>query len=230
MVTSAWIVDEVARIQTVGAVPDPGDLVISMNIRRRHLSKKEQTDLIVKVVMAEEEFAKLSKTDSAKTAKSVARNSKGQVQGSTKDPVKEKVVERAAKVGISKRTAEQSLADAKPKSKRTYVTCPECSGKTGDLDKHMATKHKSKRLQVVEDRPPKRTKKQALNTLKGMALAMDGAAHAVNALGDLSTLATYDEAKELMDMVADGARELAAYARRFNQEREALVARKGGPR
>jgi len=47
----------------------------------------------------------------------------------------------AAKVGISKRTAEQAIADAKPKSKVTtiYVTCPECSQRIAEkaLDKHL---------------------------------------------------------------------------------------------
>ena len=230
--TSAWIVDQKARIQTVGAIPDPADFVISMNVQRRHLTKKEQSDLIVKAVMAEEEFAK----DSANRARSFGPP-KGQKGGggSTKDPVKEKVVERAAKVNISKRTAEQSLADAKPKSKHTFVTCPECSGSTADLDKHMATKHKSKRkLQVVKDSGPKDrppTKKRALNVLKGIALNVDAAADVIEGgCGDPATLATYDEAQELMVMVADGSRQLAAYVRRFAQEREALAARKGGSR
>jgi hypothetical protein len=110
--------------------------VIAANIRRRHLTKKQQADLIVKVVDAS--------TDFAKVARSVTRNSKGQVQGSTKDPLKEKVVEETAKLGISKRTAEQAIADAKPKSDRVYVTCSECSAQTAALEKHMATKHKVK--------------------------------------------------------------------------------------
>ena len=160
------------------------------------------------------------------------------MQGSTKDPVKEEVLEEAANLGlgISERTVKRALAKDKPKPKRIFVTCPECSGQTADLDKHMATKHKSKRnLHVVKDskkrvhKPP--TKKQALNVLKGIAIKVDAAADVIESeCGDPSTLAIHDEAKELMDMVADGSRYLAAYARRFNQEREALMARRGGSR
>ena len=81
---------------------DPEVYVISKNIRRRHLTKEQQADLIVKVMKTQ--------TDFAKVARSVKRNSKGQVKGSTKDPFKEKVVEEAKKHGIGKRTAEKAIA------------------------------------------------------------------------------------------------------------------------
>ena len=120
-----------------GEVPDPAAYVISANIKRRHLTKKQQADLIVKVVDAANDFAKVARSFSPTSGK------KG---GSTKDPRKEEVIEKAAKLNISKRTAEQSIADAdaKPKSKRTYVTCPECSARVADLDKHLKIKHKAK--------------------------------------------------------------------------------------
>jgi hypothetical protein len=81
---------------------DPEAYVISKNILRRHLTKEQQAELIVKVME--------TSTDFAKVARSVQRTSNGRVLGSTKDPIKEKVVEEAKKHGISKRTAENALA------------------------------------------------------------------------------------------------------------------------
>jgi hypothetical protein len=52
-----------------------------------------------------------SRTDSARLAKSVTRNATGQVEGSTKDPVKEKVLDKAKKADISERTAERALSE-----------------------------------------------------------------------------------------------------------------------
>lgn len=98
-----------------GYEADPYIYVISKNIRRRHLTKEQQAELIVKVMKAGTDFAKL--------ARSVKRDSNGKVQGSTKDPVKEKVVEEAKKHGISKRTMERAIANdrgpTKPK-RRSY--------------------------------------------------------------------------------------------------------------
>lgn len=88
---------------------DPGAYVISKNIRRRHLTKEQQADLIVKVMKAGTDFAKL--------ARSVKRDSNGRVQGSKKYPIKEKAVEEATKHGISKRTMERAIAkDRGPKT------------------------------------------------------------------------------------------------------------------
>src|SRR5262249_43393870 len=81
---------------------EPFSYVISKNIRRRHLSKEQQADLIVKVMNAS--------TDLAKLAKSAKRDSNGRVQGSLKDPLKEKKVEEGKKHGISKRTMERAIA------------------------------------------------------------------------------------------------------------------------
>jgi hypothetical protein len=197
--------------------------VIAANIRRRHLTKKQQADLIVKVV----------ESAGAETLAKMAKVSRGK-RGPAKDPVKAKVLEEAQKNDISPRTAERALAEhrapkAQMQPKRSFVPCPECSARTADLDKHMATKHKSKRLRVVEDRPPKRTKKQALGSLQTVAISVDAAAASFEpACGDLSTLATYDEAQEWIHMMANGSRRLAAYARRLSHERAAVVARKGG--
>jgi ParB-like nuclease domain len=97
---------------------DPHAFVISKNIRRRHLTKEQQADLIVKVMKADEvarrtaELADILilKKDLARAARSFSPQS-GKRGGSTKDPFKKKVVEEAEKHGISKRTAEKAIAN-----------------------------------------------------------------------------------------------------------------------
>ncbi len=109
---------------------DVAGWVISANIRRRHLTKEQQADLIVAVV---------SSGTLAKVAKVSGK------RGPAKDAVKAKVTEEAKKQGVSKRTAERALAKSRGAKSdaptRTFVTCPECSKKTADLDKHMSTNH-----------------------------------------------------------------------------------------
>jgi len=89
------------QVRWIHSVPEA--YVISKNIHRRHLTKEQQADLIVKVMKAQ--------TDFAKVARSVKRDSNGRVNGSAKDPFKAKVVEQAKKHGISKRTAEKAIAN-----------------------------------------------------------------------------------------------------------------------
>ncbi len=98
---------------------DPVAYVISANIRRRHLTKQQQADLIVAAVKA-------GKTHRAKSARWV----KGQT-GSTKDPVKAQVIEEAAKAGISERTATQALVDAEPERKRPKPGPRKTEGEAG---------------------------------------------------------------------------------------------------
>jgi hypothetical protein len=81
--------------------------VIGLNIRRRHLTKEQQVEIIDAVLKAE-----------APTSPSVARSVKrdketGQLHGSTKDEHKAAVVEQAEAAGIGKRTVERVLAKAK---------------------------------------------------------------------------------------------------------------------
>jgi len=82
---------------------DPCPYVISKNIHRRHLTKEQQAELIVKVIESTE-------TDLAKMAKSVKQASNGRLNGSAKDPLKQAAVEEAKKHGISKRTVERAMA------------------------------------------------------------------------------------------------------------------------
>jgi hypothetical protein len=85
--------------------------VIALNIRRRHLTKEEQVELIDKVLKA-------GRTDLANMARSVKRGAGGRLQGSTKDEHKAAVVEQSAKVGISPRTVRRVLSKAKPTKPR----------------------------------------------------------------------------------------------------------------
>jgi hypothetical protein len=94
---------------------DPVRFVISANIRRRHLTKQEQADLIVAVHKA----APVSRQDGEKLP-----------EGRPVDPVKAAAVTTAAEHGISQRTVERAFAKAegrtpKPKAEPVeYETVP----------------------------------------------------------------------------------------------------------
>src|SRR5262249_4458779 len=73
----------VLTVRWLGSNEDPLEFIVSINIYRRHLSKSEKADLIVKLV---------KRTDLAEMASSVDRPrdpASGQLQGSTKSPFKE---------------------------------------------------------------------------------------------------------------------------------------------
>jgi hypothetical protein len=103
---------------------DPAAVVIGANIRRRHLTKQQQAQLIVAAVKAVHngtgnDSAKVAKSktskkkggdnDSAKVARSFNPTA-GTKGGSTKDPVKTQAVAIATGEGISVRTVENALA------------------------------------------------------------------------------------------------------------------------
>ena len=85
---------------------DPVAYIIGINVKRRHLTKKQQADLIVRARKAETTVAE---------KRSVGGSPKGKRGGggSTKDPVKEKVVKDCVASGISEGTAQQAWDDAK---------------------------------------------------------------------------------------------------------------------
>jgi hypothetical protein len=95
----------------VNTVADPAAFVISANIRRRHLAKEEQAELIVKTIAA-------GTIDGATVARSFSPTP-GQKGGSTKDPLLAAAVAEGEKHGISKRTIQRAgakLAGRTPKS------------------------------------------------------------------------------------------------------------------
>jgi len=89
---------------------DPMAYVISRNIRRRHLTKEQQAELIVKTIEAGQG------TDRATVARSVKRGAKGHVIGSAKDPTLEKAVVEAKKHDISKRVVQKARAKLQGKT------------------------------------------------------------------------------------------------------------------
>jgi hypothetical protein len=82
---------------------DPAAFVISANIRRRHLTKEQQAELIVRTLEAGQP------NDRAKVARSF-NPTNGQRGGSTKDPLLAAAVEEGQKHDISKRTIQNARA------------------------------------------------------------------------------------------------------------------------
>jgi hypothetical protein len=89
-----------AMVDRVTAATDPVAYVIAANIRRRHLTKAQQAEMIAMAVTAGNDSANMARSFSPKS---------GKRGGSTKDPIKATVVEEAKKLDISPRTAERAL-------------------------------------------------------------------------------------------------------------------------
>jgi hypothetical protein len=77
---------------------DPAGFVVTVNVRRRHLTKLQQAELIIRAYEA-----------SGETPASVAGVSRGS-RGPAKDLVKARVVQLAEREGISARTVERAFA------------------------------------------------------------------------------------------------------------------------
>ncbi len=99
--------DPEPHIEMIYSKLDAAAYVISQNIRRRHLTKQEQAELIVRTIEAAKTH---DSTDRATVARSVIRDEQGHVVGSTKDPILTAAVTEAAKHGISKRTVQNARA------------------------------------------------------------------------------------------------------------------------
>ena len=89
---------------------DPAAYVISANIHRRHLTKEQQAELIVRTIEA-------GRNDSANLARSFSPIA-GQRGGSSKDPVLQAAVDAGEKAGISKRTMQRAHAMGRGVKKR----------------------------------------------------------------------------------------------------------------
>jgi ParB-like chromosome segregation protein Spo0J len=88
------------------------DLVISLNAQRRHQTKEQLAKAIAEA--AKLEHATREKEFSAVEGEKLPSKRGRLGEGRPKDQVKAKVVEQAAKLGVSQRTAERALA--KPQS------------------------------------------------------------------------------------------------------------------
>jgi hypothetical protein len=103
-------------------VQDPAQFVIGANIRRRHLTKEQQAELIVRTMEAD-------RNELANVARSFSPTA-GKKGGSTKDAVLEKSVAEGKKHGISTRTMRRARATVqgkipapmKPKSQPATTT------------------------------------------------------------------------------------------------------------
>jgi hypothetical protein len=88
--------------------------VISANIRRRHLTKHQQAELILHIIEP-------GRNDDARLARSFSPIA-GQRGGSSKDPVLHQAIEAGKNVGVSKRTLQRARAKkrggTKPRTKK----------------------------------------------------------------------------------------------------------------
>jgi hypothetical protein len=86
---------------------DPIAHIIGLNIRRRHLTKKQRSDLIVKATSAAKEKSEVEDVSRQVGGKLSKR---GRAEGRKFNPLKAKAVAIAKEHGIGERTVERSLA------------------------------------------------------------------------------------------------------------------------
>jgi hypothetical protein len=102
--------------------------IISANIRRRHLTKQQQADLIVAAHKAAAEAPRqLGEVPNSASSRNLPAQGKRHVKGkagSEKDQVKAAAVATAKKHGISKRTVERAMAKAEGKEPKTDESKP----------------------------------------------------------------------------------------------------------
>jgi hypothetical protein len=121
--------------ETLWDVTDPAAYVIGANIRRRHLTKEQQAELILKAIEA-------GRIDSANVAESIPKAkgrsfnlTAGKKGGSTKDPILASAITEAKKHGISKRTVERVRAKVQGKVPNSSRRTPDSPKRTADTDK-----------------------------------------------------------------------------------------------
>ena len=115
------------------------NLVVSLNGTRRHMTKRQVARAIIAAVKAE--AAKVVEIDFApqkkKNSQGIARSfspTRGKRGGSTKDPLKAEVLERATGKGISERTVEAALAEDKEKQPESKPQKPKQPKKKESFD------------------------------------------------------------------------------------------------
>jgi hypothetical protein len=94
-------------------VKDPASYIISANIRRRHLTKAQQAELIVKTIRA-------GNTHNPKSGLRVSRNGRGQIKR-LKDPDLEQAVTTGKRHGISRSTIYNANAKAQEKASKKKI-------------------------------------------------------------------------------------------------------------
>lgn len=128
-------------------VHDPAEFVIGANIRRRHLTKEQQAELIVKTIAVGDP------NDRARVARSFSPR-RGKKGGSTKDVVLAKAVTEAQKHGISKRTVQNARAKLQGKTpalkkKKIGVTSTPPKSETKPLVDQARVEEMTKRLNAA---------------------------------------------------------------------------------
>jgi len=138
---------------------------------RRNLTKQQIADALARAEL------KRSPTSQEVARSAGPRNAKGQIVGSTKDPVKTAVVEKAAKAGISQRTAEQALANVRAENDPTPKTTNVVALPTPDKPKTAAQRLVAARKHLVAIDNAHDTLRDSLVGCTVRGTATDGKTH-----------------------------------------------------